>query len=97
MKRKKRITLKAKTDWSKLQKTHYRNFNIKDINDNKIFWKVVKPFLFEKSDYKWNIRVVDNGEIISCNTDIAEKVITFFCNVVKVLKNKVKENLICDV
>ena len=44
-----------------------------------------------------NIRVVDNGEIISCNTEIAEKVITFFYNVVKVLNNKVKENLICDV
>ena len=63
----------------------------------KYFGKQLNPFSLKKVTTNGNIRVVDNGEIISCNTEIAEKVITFFYNVVKVLNNKVKENLICDV
>ena len=63
----------------------------------KYFRKLLNPFSLKKVTTNGNIRVVDNGEIISCNTEIAEKVITFFYNVVKVLNNKVKENLICDV
>ena len=63
----------------------------------KYFGKKLNPFSLKKVTTNGNIRVVDNDEIISCNTEIAEKVITFFCKVVKVLNNKVKENLICDV
>ena len=63
----------------------------------KYFRKSLNPFSLKKVTTNGNIRVVDNGETISCNTEIAEKVITFFCNVVKVLNNKFKENLICDV
>ena len=28
------------------KKTHYSNLNIKDVNDNKKFWKMVKPLFF---------------------------------------------------
>ena len=63
----------------------------------KYFRKLLNPFSLKKVTTNGNIRVVDNDEIISCNTEIAEKVITFFCNVVKVLNNKFKENLVCNV
>ena len=44
----------------------------------KYFRKLLNPFSLKKVTTNGNIRVVDNGEIISCNTEIAEKVISFF-------------------
>ena len=30
------------------KKAHYSNFTIEDLNDNKKFWKIVKPIFCEK-------------------------------------------------
>ena len=31
-----------------LEKEHFKNINVKDINDNKTFWKTIKPFFSSK-------------------------------------------------
>ena len=44
-----------------------------------------------------NITLVDNNSIISSDIEIAEKLNTFFSNVVKELNIKIKKDLLCDV
>ena len=44
-----------------------------------------------------NIGLVDNNNIISSDIEIAEKLHTFFRNVVKEVNIKIKEDLLCDV
>ena len=60
------------------KKSHYSNLDIKDINDNKNFWKIIKPFFSEKVTANENIPLVDN--IISSDIEIAEKLNTFLSN-----------------
>ena len=44
-----------------------------------------------------NITLVDNNNVISSDIEIAEKLNTFFSNVVKELNIKIKEDLLRDV
>ena len=44
-----------------------------------------------------NITLVENNNIITSETEIAEKLNAFFSNIVKELNIKVKEHLLCDV
>ena len=45
------------------KKAHYSNLGIKDVNDNKNFWKIVKPFFSEKVNTNENITLVENNNI----------------------------------
>ena len=76
---------------------HYSNLNIKDVTDNKKFWKTVKPLFSEKVNTKENITLVDNNNIISSDIEVAEKLNSFFGNVVKELNINIKEDLLCNV
>ena len=79
------------------KKAYYSNLSIKDVNDNKMFWKIVKPLFCEKVNTNENITLVENNNIISSEIEIAEKLNAFFSNIVKELNIKVKEDLLCDV
>ena len=48
----------------KVKREYFQNLNIKTINDNKTFWKTVKPFFSDKGnkDQRKNI-LVENNEI----------------------------------
>ena len=59
--------------WS-AKKAHYRNLSIKDINENKTFWKITKPLFSENSNE--NIALVDNNNI-SSEIEIVEKLNVF--------------------
>ena len=78
------------------KKAYYSNLSIKDVNDNKKFWKIVKPLFSEKVNTNENITLVENHNI-SSEIEIAEKLNAFFSNIVKDLNIKVKEDLLCDV
>ena len=56
----------------KAKKNYYDNLNEKDVSDNKTFWKTVKPFLSDKIVSKEQILLVENEEIISGDSKIAE-------------------------
>ena len=75
------------------KKSHYSNLDIKDVNDNKNVWKIVKPLFSEKMTANENIAQVGNNNIISSDSEIAEKLNTFFSNVVDELNIKVKHFL----
>ena len=79
------------------KKAYYSNLSIKGVNDNKKFWKIVKPLFSEKVNKNENITLVENNKIISSEIEIAEKLNAFFSNIVKELNKKVKEDLLCDV
>ena len=67
------------------------------MNDNKKVWKIVKPLFSEKVTANGNITLVDNNNIIFSDIGIAEKLNTFFSNLVKELNIKIKEDLLSDV
>ena len=70
----------------KTKKDYYNNLNEKDVNDNKNFWKTVKPFLLDKIVLKEQIFLVENDEIIPEDSKTAESLNCFFSNIAKSLK-----------
>ena len=74
---------------SLLEKTKKENFgdlNQKNVSDNKKFWKTVKPFLSDKIISTEQITLVENNEIISEDSDVAQTLNYFFSNIVTNLK-----------
>ena len=59
------------------KKAHYSNLSIKDVNENKKFWRTVKPFFSEKVNTNENITLVDKSNIISPEIEIAKKLNVF--------------------
>ena len=81
---------------SLLRKTkinYYGNLNVKEITDNKKFWKTVKPFLSDKSKTSDKIHFNENGELLNSESETAEVLNNFFSNIVKDLKITEYENL----
>ena len=81
---------------SLLRKTkinYYGNLNVKNITDNKKFWKTVKPFLSDKSKTSDKIYLNENGELLNSESETAEVLNNFFLNIVKNLKIPEYENL----
>ena len=63
----------------KVRERFYDKLDTNNINDNKLFWKTVKPFLSEKGTLSAKITLVESGEIISEDKIISETFNTFFC------------------
>ena len=57
----------------KAKKQYFSNLEPKLITDNKKFWKSVKPLFSDKITVKEIINLTENGEILSSDTDIADK------------------------
>ena len=66
----------------KVKMEYFQNININSVNDNKIFWKTVKPNFSNKNNTH-KIILVENGEIISENKKTAEVFNNYFINIVK--------------
>ena len=64
----------------------YANLDKKNVSDNKLFWKVIKPSLSDKSYVKEQINLVEKGEILKKDLDTADVLNTFFGSIVKNLK-----------
>ena len=71
--------------YKKERKKFYEKLDINHINDNKLFWKTIKPFLSEKGNLRTKITLVESGEIISDDKDISETLNAFFASSVKSL------------
>ena len=69
-------------------------YNEKDINDNKTFWKTIKPFLSDKVRLANKITLIDNEEIIIDDYNSAKVFNTFFSNIVSNLN--IAENSNCE-
>ena len=70
----------------KTNKEYFGNLNGKNVNDNKMFWKVVKPFIWDKIVSKEQSTYVENNEMISKDKDVAQTMNSFFSNIVTKLE-----------
>ena len=66
---------------------------MKDITDNKNFWKTVKPFLSDKSKTSGKIHLYENGKLLNSESETAKVLNNFFSNIVKNLKIPEYENI----
>ena len=62
--------------------------DLKNVTDNKEFWKTVKPFLSNKVTTFPKISLVEKGEIISDESKVANSFSNFFENAIVHLVSK---------
>ena len=62
---------------------YFANLNEKDIIDNKKFCQTVKTFLSEKLKSREKITLVEKEELVSSESDVAQRFNQFFSNIVK--------------
>ena len=56
--------------YKKERKNYYNSLDIKNITDNKQFWKTIKPFLSEKIKTTSKIKLKDQDKIISSDDKV---------------------------
>ena len=66
----------------KTKRKNYSSLDQKSISDNNKFWRTVKPFLSDKTSFNAKIALIEDGEIISSDSEIADILNTFFSNIV---------------
>ena len=55
---------------TKAKKHYYGNLNEKNVTDNKIFWKAIKPVLLNKSVSNEKITLVENQKILITDNEV---------------------------
>ena len=64
--------------YKKERKKFYSQLDIKNITNNKLFWKTMKPFLSDKCTYASKISLVHNDNVISNDQELADIFNNFF-------------------
>ena len=64
------------------KRKYYSSLDEKNITDNKKFWKTVKPFLLDKTPFNAKITLIEDGETINSDNELADVLNTFFSNIV---------------
>ena len=67
----------------KTKKEFYNNLNVKYINENKLFWKTVKPSFTNKTLKDERITLVENNEFVSDECKLVEIFGKYFGNIVQ--------------
>ena len=70
----------------KNKKDYYANLNVKDIVDNKQFWRTVKPLFSDKTKSNEKITLVEDETITTQDEQNEDLLNIFFSNAVKNLK-----------
>ena len=66
----------------KTKSKYYSNLDEKDVTDNKMFWKTVKPFLPEKvTSFSEKNTLIEKDKIIENDSDTLRVLNTFFSNI----------------
>ena len=78
--------------YKKERKKYYEMLDLKNVTDNKEFWKTVKPFLSDKVTTFPKIFLVEKGEIISDESKVANSFSNFFENAIRSLGIKANEH-----
>ena len=94
-----KIYKKQKNFCSRLYKKErnkfYSELDIKNITDNKLFWKTMKPFLSDKCSQASKISLVQKGNVISDDQELGRTFNSFFETAVDSLgiKENIPENI----
>ena len=77
--------------FSEKQKNYFENVNVEDINDNKKFWKMVKPFFSNKGLNK--LMLIEDNNLISEESGLANTMNQYFTSITKQLNLKKSSQL----
>ena len=67
----------------KSKKKYYENLDERNLMDNKLFWKTIKPSFSDKIVTRDRIHLTENGEVVKTELETAETLNNFFGNVIK--------------
>ena len=67
----------------KSKKKYYENLNERNLMDNKLFWKKIKPSFSDKIISRDRIHLTENGEVVKTELETAETLNIVFGNVIK--------------
>ena len=70
----------------KEKKKYYNGLDLTVVEDNRKFWKNIKPLFTGKSKSQANITLVENEQIITEKVEIAEKLNNYFIEAVQNLE-----------
>ena len=74
-----KLNVKAKRDY-------FKSIQSKSIENDKQFWKTVKPLFTNKNPMSEKITLIDDGNIVSSDVEIAECFSTYFTNITNSLE-----------
>ena len=72
----------------KTKKEYFENINIKDINDNKKFWKTVKPLFSDKGLNTNKLMIIEKNNLISEESILANTMNQYFTSITKTTASK---------
>ena len=75
----------------KTSRKYHEALKLTDVNDNKKFWKTVKPLVGDKIKCKSQIALVEGNNLVTDDKVLAETFNKFFVNVVATLGIKVEK------
>ena len=67
----------------KSKKKYYENLDERNLMDNKLFWKTIKPSFSDKIVTRYRTHLTENGEVVKTELETAETLNNFFGNVIK--------------
>ena len=70
----------------KEKKSYYNNLDLKVFEDNKLFCKKIQPLLSEKSKFRGDFTIVENGKVTSNKKEVAEILNNYFSEAVENLE-----------
>ena len=72
----------------KTKRDYFRNLNMRELNDNKKFWKRIKPFFSDKGLANNSIVLKENGNLITDTQELANLFNTYYINLINALQLK---------
>ena len=72
----------------KTKRDYFRNLNMRELNDNKKFWKRIKPFFSDKGLAHNSIDLKENGNLITDTQELANLFNTYYINLINTLQLK---------
>ena len=79
-------------NYIKKKKKYYEKLDLKNVTDNKEFWKIAKPFLSYKFTTFPKISLVEKGEVISDESKVSNSFRSFFENATRSLGIKANDH-----
>ena len=67
----------------KSKKNYFNNLNVRNITDNKQFWKTVKPFFSSKVGDNETIILLEGDKVVSEDSEVTETFKSYFETVVE--------------
>ena len=67
----------------KSKKKYYENLDERNLMDNKLFWKTIKPSFSDKIVTRDKVHLTENGEVVKTELETPETLNNFFGNVIK--------------